>query len=357
MGGGAAWGKKCYRPTMRVAQIMAGAPAGGAELFFERLSAALARAGDIVLPIIRRDAARAGRLAAAGMEPVQLGFGGLLDAVTRPRLVRALRRFAPRVAVAWMSRAAHFASGGDWVLAGRLGGFYDLRRFRACDHLIGNTRGIVAWITGQGWPAGRAHYLPNFVPDMADAQAASRAVLGVPDGVPLALALGRLHRNKGFDVLIRALAQLPGIHALIAGEGPERPALAALAEAEGVTARLHMPGWREDTAALLAAADILVCPSRHEPLGNVVIEAWSARVPVLAAAAQGPAELITHGRDGLLVPPEDPAALADMLRTALNDHAGARELTAAGRARFERDFAEGPVLTRWRDFLATVEKP
>lgn len=336
---------------------MAGAPAGGAELFFERLSAALARAGDTVLPIIRRDAARARRLAAAGMEPIQLGFGGPLDAVTRPRLARALRRFGPRVAVAWMSRAAHFATGGDWVLAGRLGGFYDLRRFRACDHLIGNTRGIVAWITGQGWPSGRAHYLPNFVPDMAGAPAASRAALGVPDGVPLALALGRLHRNKGFDVLIRALARLPDIHAVIAGEGPERPALAALAEAEGVSARLRMPGWREDTTALLAAADILVCPSRHEPLGNVVIEAWSARVPVVAASVQGPAELIATGRDGLLVPPDDPAALADTLRAALADSSGARALASAGRARFEHDFAEAPVLAQWRDFLGTVEKP
>lgn len=342
---------------MRVAQIMAGAPAGGAELFFERLSAALARAGDVVLPIIRRDAARARRLAAAGLDPVQLGFGGPLDAVTRPRLARALRRFAPRVAVAWMSRAAHFASGGNWVLAGRLGGFYDLRRFCACDHLIGNTRGIVAWIIGQGWPSARAHYLPNFVPDMAGTPAAARAEFGVPDGVPLALALGRLHRNKGFDVLVRALARLPDVHALIAGEGPERAALAALAEAEGVTARLHMPGWREDTAALLGAADILVCPSRHEPLGNVVIEAWSARVPVLAAAAQGPAELITSGRDGLLVPPDDPEALAEALRMILGASAGARELAFAGRARFERDFAEAPVLAQWRGFLASVEKP
>lgn len=356
MGGGAGCGKKCYRPTMRVAQIMAGSPVGGAELFFERLSAALVRAGDVVLPIIRRDAARARRLAAEGMEPVQLGFGGPLDAVTRPRLLRALRRFAPRVAVAWMSRAAHFATGGDWVLAGRLGGFYDLRRFRACDHLIGNTRGIVAWIIGQGWPAGRVHYLPNFVPDMAGASAVSRAALGVPDGVPLALALGRLHRNKGFDVLIRALPRLPDIHALIAGEGPERPALAALADAEGVSARLHMPGWQEDTAALLATADMLVCPSRHEPLGNVVIEGWSAHVAVLAAAAQGPAELIVSGRDGLLVRPDDPAALADTMGAALADNAGTRALVAAGRSRFERDFAEAPVLAQWRGFLASVEK-
>ncbi|HEY5300385.1 MAG TPA: glycosyltransferase, partial [Acetobacteraceae bacterium] len=99
------------------------------------------------------------------------------------------------------------------------------------------------------------------------------------------------------------------------------------------------------------------CPSRHEPLGNVVIEGWSARRPVVAAAAQGPAELIAPGRDGLLVPKDDANALADALGVVLRDAQAARALAAAGRARFESEFAEAPVLARWRDFLATVEKP
>jgi glycosyltransferase involved in cell wall biosynthesis len=342
---------------MRVAQIMAGAPAGGAELFFERLSAALMRAGETVLPVIRRDPARARRLTALGLQPVQLGFGGPFDVLTGPRLSRVLERFAPGVAVAWMSRAARFAPSGRWVLVGRLGGLYDLRNFRRCEHLAGNTRGIVAWIRGQGWPDGRVHHLPNFVPEMAGAIPAARAELGVPDGAELILALGRLHRNKAFDVLIRALACLPDAHVVIAGEGPERAALADLARAEGVSGRVHMPGWREDTAALLAACDVLVCPSRHEPLGNVVIEGWSAGMPVVAAAAMGPVELILPGCDGLLVPTDDPPALAEALGAVLRDVPARRALGAAGRARFEAEFAEAPVLARWRAFLATVEKP
>src|SRR5215217_1882493 len=127
---------------MRVAQVMAGARAGGAELFYERLTAALACAGDQVLSVIRRDAGRASRLRAGGVEPLQLPFGGPLDCLTGPRLARALRRFRPRVTVAWMNRAARFVPVGDWVLAGRLGGYYDLSWYRRCDHLIGNTRDI-----------------------------------------------------------------------------------------------------------------------------------------------------------------------------------------------------------------------
>ena len=333
---------------------MAGSPAGGAELFFERLTIALAAAGETVLPVIRRNAARAERLSCAGVAAVELGFGGPFDLMTGRRLRTVLRRFAPRIAVAWMNRAARFTPCGDWVLAGRLGGYYDLAYYQRCDHLIGNTRGIVDWIARQGWPAARAHYLPNFSPDMANAAPAS---LDLPNGARIVLALGRLHPNKGFDVLVRALPALPGVHAVIAGEGPERAALRELAGREGVADRLHLPGWRSDTAELLAAADLLVCPSRHEPLGNVVIEAWSARRPVVAATADGPRALITPGSDGMLVPPEDPRALAGAIDSLLDNPVRAAALAEAGRLRYEADYAEAPVVARWRQFLTTVEKP
>ena len=342
---------------MKLAQVMAGAPAGGAELFFERLSIALHRAGDAVLPVIRSDAARAGRLKQAGLAPAELGFGGPLDLLTGPRLRAMLRRFAPRVVMAWMNRAAGYAPPGEWVLTGRLGGYYDLSYYRRCDHLVGNTVGIVDWIVGQGWPAARVHHLPNFADDLAGAAPASRAALGVPERVRLVLALGRLHRNKAFDVLVRALPLLPEVHAVVAGEGPERSELLDLGRREGVSDRLHLPGWRDDRGALLAAADLLVCCSRHEPLGNVVIEAWSAGRPVVAADAAGPRELIRPGVDGLLTPREDPRALADAVAAVLDDGERAARLATAGRARFEAEFAEAPVLARWRRFLGEVEKP
>ena len=330
---------------------MAGAPHGGAELFFERLASAQHAAGDAVLPVIRRNAERAERLAA--LHPVQLSFGGALDFATRPRLAAALRDFAPRVTVAWMNRAVRFAPRGDWVLAGRLGGYYDLKYYGRCDHLVGNTRALTRWIVQQGWPAARAHHLPNFAPDLLGAVPER---LGVPPRRPLVLALGRLHRNKAFDILIRALPSLPGVHAVVAGEGPELDALQALARQSGVADRVLFPGWRQDTAALLAGCDALACPSRHEPLGNVVVEAFAAARPVVAAAADGPRELIRPGEDGLLVPVDDVAALATSLGVVLGSPNLAAGLAQAGRARYLAEFAEAPVLAQWRGFLSTVEK-
>ena len=83
---------------------MAGAPIGGAEAFYERATIALHHAGDVVLPIIRRDAERAARLSRAGLQPVELAFGGALDLFTKPRVRRALQDFKPDVVMAWMQR-------------------------------------------------------------------------------------------------------------------------------------------------------------------------------------------------------------------------------------------------------------
>lgn len=340
---------------MRLAQIMAGARIGGAELFFERLSIALHQTGDDILPIIRCEPTRAARLRAGGLAPVELRFGGPLDLLTGPSLRRALRCYAPDIVIAWMNRAARFTPRGDYILAGRLGGYYDLRHYRHCDHLIGNTRALAAWITAQGFPATRTHYLPNFVADMSGISPTTRAEFAIPSTAPLILGLGRLHSNKGFDILIRALARLPGTHAVIAGEGPERPILESLARAEGVAERLHLPGWRTDTGALLAMADIFVSSSRHEPLGNMVLEAFSAARPTIAAAAAGPREII-DATTGLLVPIDDPAALAAAIQTLLDDPARRISLAEAGRAHYLSHYAEAPVLARWRDVLSRLER-
>lgn len=335
---------------MRLAQVMAGARQGGAELFFERLTIALANAGDAVLPIIRHDPDRATRLAGAGLAPLQLRFGQHLDFGTAPALRRALRAHAPGVVVAWMNRAGGYAGrarvGADWTLVGRLGGYYDLRHYRRCDHLVGNTRALRDWLVAQGWPRERAHVLPNFVPDLGTTQPAPRA--------RRLLAAGRLHANKGVDVLLRALALLPDVHLDLAGAGPEEPALRRLADELGIAGRVGFLGWRAAIGPLLANCDVFVCPSRHEPLGNVVLEAWSAGRPVVAAAAAGPAELIADGINGLLVPLEAPPPLAAAIGRVLDDAGLAQRLAAAGRAAFLRDHAEGPVVAHWRTFLARV---
>ncbi len=341
---------------MRVAHVMAGAPQGGAEAFFERLALAQHRSGLDILAVIRRNSERAARLSAGGLSPVELGFGGPLDLLTGRRLRATLGAFRPQVVVAWMNRAARFCRAATpasrpWTLVGRLGGQYDLSYYRGCDVLVANTRGLCDWISSQGWPRERLKHLPNFAADLAGAAPAAL------QGKRRILAMGRLHPNKDFPALLRALARLPEeVHLSLAGDGPERAAVEALARELGIAGRVSLLGWRSDVGALLAGAEMLVVPSRVEPLGNVVLEGFSARRPVIATAADGPREVIEDGRTGLLVPVGDDAALAGAIAGLLGDPARAASIAAAGRAAFEAHHAEAPVLARWRLFLKAASR-
>jgi glycosyltransferase involved in cell wall biosynthesis len=345
---------------------MAGAREGGAEAFFDRLAAALARAGVTQHVLTRDHPERLARLRAAGLDPVALRFGGWLDWTTRRRFGAEIARFQPDLVLTWMSRATAFcppasasaAGGRRFVHIGRLGGYYDAKYYRACDHLVANTADIRDWLIGQGFAADRVHVLPNFV-DATPAPPLDRAILSTPAEAPLRLALGRLHPNKAFDVLIDALAALPTAWLWLAGAGDARAALERRAAARGVADRVRWLGWRDDAPALLAAADMLVCPSRHEPLGNVVIEGWAHGVPVVAAASPGPRGLIRDGADGLLVPVDDAAALAAALRRLVDDRSIAGRplrtaLAQAGRARYEAAFTERAVVRDYLEFFNQV---
>ena len=338
---------------MRVLQAIAGAEHGGAEAFFERLAPALFRAGLEQRVLIRANMERAGVLRAGGIEPAQLAFGGLLDFSTRSAFKREIAAFHPDVVMTWMSRATRFCPRGDFVHVARLGGYYDLKYYDDCNHLVGNTPDIVAYAARGGWPKERVHYLPNFV-DCEEMPAVPRDALGVPADAKLLLALGRLHTNKAFDVLIDALPSLPGAWVLLAGEGPEEKTLKAQAERLGVADRIRFLGWRRDVGALYAAADVLVCPSRYEPLGNIVIEAWAHRRPVVAARSMGPSHLIHHDDLGVLVPVDDAPALAEGVRRVLDDPALRARIVAAGRARYEAEFTEAAVVARYLAFFEEV---
>jgi glycosyltransferase involved in cell wall biosynthesis len=172
----------------------------------------------------------------------------------------------------------------------------------------------------------------------------------------VAVAIGRLHPNKGFSLLLEALGKTHEVRLAIAGDGSLRRELEKLAQDLGVAARVDFLGWRDDVAALMAEADLLVCPSLHEPLGNVVIEAWSARLPVVAIASDGPAGLIENEVSGLLAPLPDrpgggPATLAAAIERLCRDPALRERLGQGGRRAYEAEFTEAAVVARYHSFF------
>ncbi|MEM9684396.1 MAG: glycosyltransferase family 4 protein, partial [Pseudomonadota bacterium] len=202
-------------------------------------------------------------------------------------------------------------------------------------------------------PEERTHYLPNFV-DTTLTMPLPWSDYGVPEDVPLVVALGRLHANKAFDTLISAMAKLPGVWLWIAGEGPERATLEAHAEKMGVADRVKLIGWIDDAGSVIEAADIVCVPSRHEPLGNVILEAWARGRPVVAAASEGPSQLIEHDRTGVLAAIDDAESLATALTYVLENPDAADRLAEAGMARYEQDFAEEAIIEQYLDLYARV---
>jgi glycosyltransferase involved in cell wall biosynthesis len=244
---------------------------------------------------------------------------------------------------------------GNYAVIGRLGGYYNLKNFRACDYLVCNAPDLVRYVIERGWTDSKVFLIPNF-PAVPDEPALDRAAVGTPEGVPLAVALGRLHSNKGLDALIRAMSLLPELFVWIAGEGPERATLENLARDLGVSDRIRFLGWRTDRAALYKAADVCVYPSREEPFGNVVVEAWSCGVPIVTTASAGPSWLARNGKDAIITPIDDVAALAEAIRSVIASKPLVASLAAAGRIRVAEEFSEDAIVKRYVELFEKVKR-
>lgn len=146
-------------------------------------------------------------------------------------------------------------------------------------------------------------------------------------GAPRVVAVGRLHSQKGFDVLIRAskLLSIDGLRIFIVGEGPERDRLERIIDKEGQRSRIVLLGERFDARALIAAADVFCMPSRWEGSPLALHEAMEAGKPIVATRVGGIADM-TGSEAALLVPPEDPEALAAGLHLLLTDKDMAQRL-------------------------------
>jgi glycosyltransferase involved in cell wall biosynthesis len=149
-----------------------------------------------------------------------------------------------------------------------------------------------------------------------------KALFG-PEITKVLLASGRLHKQKDYPTLVKALAivraQRPDVGLVILGQGALKPQLEAQIEAAGMTNAVRFPGFQSDPLNWVAGADLFVLSSLWEGLANVLIEALLCGVPIVSTdCPHGPAEVLEDGRYGRLVPPADPQALAGAIIEALD---------------------------------------
>jgi GalNAc-alpha-(1->4)-GalNAc-alpha-(1->3)-diNAcBac-PP-undecaprenol alpha-1,4-N-acetyl-D-galactosaminyltransferase len=177
-------------------------------------------------------------------------------------------------------------------------------------------------------------------------------------GLRFLVGMGRLHPVKGFDLLLEAFAQVREAHPewrlLIFGDGDERPRLETMIRESGAQDVVRLPGFLASPRAALASADLFAVPSRLEGFGNVIIDAMAAGVPVVAFdCPDGPREIISPGRDGILVPPENPSALAEAMQR-LMESAEERGRLASAAAQSVRRYEMGRILDLWDRVLSAA---
>lgn len=337
---------------MKILQILLSQSEAGAETYFEKVASEFQRCDTVDQRlIIEAQSSREGRLDQTGCRYDTLPmdwFGKRF--LYASQLNRAARRFDPDIVFTWVNRASRKAPKTGKVTVGRLGGYYDINNYQRCDHLVVNTPDLVRHVVESGWPREAVTMISNFG-DLPAGLESPEPIPVTPEGAPVLLTLGRLHTKKAQDVLIRAMPLIPRAHLLIAGDGELLQAHEALAVSLNIADRVHFLGLRKDVGALFNRADICVFPSRFEPLGNVVLEAWAMKTPVVAAASTGPAWLIEHAKNGMLFDIDAHEQLAEQVNELLAKPQLVQDLVEGGSRKLKQSFSREAIITQYLDLF------
>ncbi|MEE4014173.1 glycosyltransferase [Roseibium sp. FZY0029] len=330
---------------------------GGAERFFVRLAGALARRGVEQVAFIRKDRPWRDDLARhCDVREMTFSRSHLKRHVIRWNIAHQIRAFGARATMGWMSPASKWMPkpGPNMRTFLRLGDWPDgFHTYGNVEDLIGNTPEIIRQAIEMGWPAERAHVISNFVdPLPADLKPVNRADYNTPEDATVLIHLGRFVERKRFDLAIQTVAGLPeSVHAWLIGDGELMTDMKALAANLRVQDRVHFLGWQRDPSPFLKAADILLCPTDEEPLGNVVLEGWTAGLPVVATASPGPGWLIDHGKTGLLSPCGNVDGLVGSVKQLLSKPDQENALVEGGKRRLEGQFSEVAICKTYSTLL------
>jgi glycosyltransferase involved in cell wall biosynthesis len=340
---------------LSICHIIAGASTGGAETFCLDMVKALHERGIKQIMISRPHEQVVSALAERGIPHYPMGFQRWWKYPQQRKIRAIINAHAPDLVHCWMNRASSFVpSGLTPPVLGWFGGYYDLKNYQNCDFYMGVTRDIVRHIGEASGHPDRA-YLGHTFGTLASDPPVSRADFGLPKDKPMVLLLSRMHWKKGVDLLLEAAARLPDMVFLMAGDGPDLEKYQRQAKALGVADRVCFAGWRHDRAALLNIADICVLPSRYEPFGTVIAEAWFAGVPLAATRADGAKQYVTHEKDGMLSDIDDLDVLVENLHRLATDKGLGKRLIKNGKKTyedlFEREAVTSRLITSYEDMI------
>jgi glycosyltransferase involved in cell wall biosynthesis len=264
-------------------------------------------------------------------------------------------------------RAAGGGRSGDcvWQLDARCGRRIKRRCVQA-DAIVGPSRAIERELIAAGYPPDRVHRLANGVPipeepgvgrkaEARAALAAASPALDCPVSARLAVYTGRLDRAKGLGTLVAAwpavLARFPDAQLWLAGEGPYGPDLREAIASRGLAGRVVLTGVFDSVDELLVAADLFVLPSLEEGMSVALLEAMAAGLPIVASDIPGNRDVATDGREALLVPVEEPRALAAAVLRVFEEPDLATRLGIAARQSAVERFSLAAMADRYLELF------
>jgi len=232
--------------------------------------------------------------------------------------------------------------------------FLERRAVTRASRVVCVSRSVASHLLESGWPADKLVTIHNGV---AIADYAGVPALE-PDAPPLVVGVGRLARQKGMDLLLRAFARvaqgIPEARIEIAGVGPDAQSLFGLADRLGIADKVTWLGFRADIAGILASARVVAFPSRYEGFGLVLAEAGAAARPVVAFDLPTTREIVVPDETGRIVPVEDLDAFTQRLGELLRDPGLARRLGDAARLRVRRKFDERRMVEAYASLYASL---
>lgn len=326
---------------------------GGAERFFVNLVDALHERG-----VEQRVLIRPGRSWRDKIEGRAKIYEGTFRRISVSRFMlqwkmhRILRDFRPDVIMAWQLRASRFMPAyKDAYRISRLGDYPEhLGYYANVETLVCITPDMADKVRELGWKRG-VEVIANFTRATPVAPV-QRSEMQTPTDAFVVVGMGRFVKRKGFDGLLRAIKKLDGAHLWLIGDGPEREQLERLADELHLRDRVRFTGWQTNAYGYLAAGDIFVINSSHEPLGNVCFEGWGAGKPTIASRAEGPSWVMTNESDALMVDCGDDEGLASAIRRLRDDPQLREKLSAGGRETLRTRFSEEAITNAYLELFA-----
>lgn len=326
---------------------------GGAERFYVNLVNALAKRDVEQISIIRPDRDWKSKIENA-TKIIESHFRNFsFDKILLPMRVKKLaHEFQPDAMMAWMPKGAKLMPNyANAIKVARLGDYpTKLQHFKNIDVLVCNTPGIAEHVKKMGWKRG-VEVISNFT-STEKATPVGRASLDTPSNAFVITSMGRFVPRKGFDVLIKALADFPKAYLWLIGNGEEEQNLKELAEKLGVFDRIRWVGWQKDPLPFVAASNVFAMASSHEPLGNVVLEAWAQDIPVVSTKSEGPTWFMKDGENGLLVEISDDKGFAESFKRIKNSKRLANKIVKGGTKTLNDTFSEDAICKKYLELFS-----